>query len=144
MDRTTFVRVWVSFTLVAATAHLALWCAAYLAVVSTWNVVVPPGYGLASLASNASSLIVNWLWYAGSAGLAGLALAATCRRLTTAPWFSLAVLLGGGLGAAFTALAGRTPADTLQAAVLSGLSAAIAAVLARRVISSTARTLATA
>ncbi|MBI1685534.1 hypothetical protein [Caulobacter hibisci] len=123
-DRRAFLRTWLIFTLAGPTVHMTLWCAFYLAVVSTWRDVAPPGYGWTSLTAQSPALVLAWLWQAGPASLTGLVAAGMAPRLSRLPWLVASALVGGGFSAVFALLAMRFD-GIAQAALLGALSAAI-------------------
>lgn len=129
-ERKTFLRIWLTITLIGATGHLALWCAAYLAVVSTWTPgVAPPGYGLNNLAKHGDVLALIWLWHAAAAGLAGVVATASAPRLSRLHWLMLSTAAGAGSSALLTAVFASSRGAAAQAALLGAASVFLAALV---------------
>lgn len=127
-DRGPFVRIWLTLMLIGATTHLALWCASYLAVVSTWK-SVPAGYGLSNLVGHAPTLMLTWLYYAPAAALTGLVAAGTAPRLSRLSWLALSAGAGGVFSGLFTVLFTLSLAAVPQAALYGVVSAAVGALI---------------
>lgn len=129
-DRKSFLRIWLTITLIGATAHLTLWCAAYLAVVSTWTPgVAPPGYGLNNLATHGDVLALTWLWHAAAAGIAGVVAAAAAPRLSRLSWLMLSTVAGACSSALLTAVFTSSRGGFAQAALLGAISVFAAALV---------------